>query len=110
MPRFDTAPPAALAAGQQPPRPVSTGSDVSRRSFIQTLGLSAAGAAVGSRVQEALGQASGAAQDDKGTAVLGPGPVEVTLRVNGNDLTASVDPATTLMETLRWHLNLTGTK
>jgi aerobic-type carbon monoxide dehydrogenase small subunit (CoxS/CutS family) len=81
----------------------------SRRSFIQTLGLSAAGAAIGTGVERAIGrepsQASPAA-----TAVLGPAAFEITLRVNGQDLKATIDPATTLMEALRWHLNLTGSK
>ena len=84
-------------------------SKVSRRSFIQTMGLSAAGAAIGTRVENALAQqlagATGAA-----TTLLGPNAFEVTLRVNGQDLKATIDPATTLMEALRWHLNLTGTK
>jgi xanthine dehydrogenase YagT iron-sulfur-binding subunit len=112
MPPFDTRPPGVPEAATRPSRPAPLGSDVSRRSFIQTLGLSAAGAAVGTRVQQAIAGANGVAQDSgmPEAAVLGPEPFEVTLRVNGNDLKASVDPATTLMETLRWHMNLTGTK
>lgn len=82
---------------------------VSRRSFIQTLGLSAAASAVGARAREAL-----AAQDqqhnDGRAAMLGPEPIKVALRINGQAMETTIDPATTLMEALRWHLNLTGTK
>jgi aerobic-type carbon monoxide dehydrogenase small subunit (CoxS/CutS family) len=72
------------------------------------MGLSAAGAAIGTRVERAVAGQDAAA--NAGAAVLGPAPFDVTLRVNGQDLKATIDPATTLMETLRWHFNLTGTK
>lgn len=83
---------------------------VSRRSFIQTLGLSAAASAVGARAEQAL-----AAQDERNRALsagamLGPDPIKVTLRINGQPMETTIDPATTLMEALRWHFNLTGTK
>jgi aerobic-type carbon monoxide dehydrogenase small subunit (CoxS/CutS family) len=87
--------------------PIST----SRRSFIQTLGLSAAGAAIGGGVDRALARESQDEGADAGkAAVVGPAPFAVALRVNGQDLKATIDPATTLMEALRWHFNLTGTK
>lgn len=104
-------PPAVPSAPQpqstsSPAHPAGRRSGVSRRSFIQTMGLSAAGAAVGSRVEQALaGQ-----QQDAGVQTLGPDPFSVTLRINGQDMKATIEPGTTLMETLRWHLNLTGTK
>jgi len=79
---------------------------VSRRSFIQTLGVSAAASAVGAKVEEAFA----AQPQDSGPKVIGPDPAEVTLRVNGKELKATIDPATTLMEALRWHHRLTGTK
>ena len=76
---------------------------VTRRSFIQTMGLSAAGAAIETSV--AAIQA-----DADAPPIVGPGPIAVTLRVNGQDLNHSIDPGTTLMEYLRWHTGLTGTK
>lgn len=96
-----------------PPEPVSASdprdrAGVSRRSFIQTMGLSAAGAAIGTRVERAIAGQDAAAE--AGVEILGPKPFDVTLRVNGQDLKATIDPATTLMESLRWHFNLTGTK
>ncbi len=84
---------------------------VSRRSFIQTLGLSAAGAAIGTHAEQALAkQDAERAAAGQATTTLGPEPFEITLRVNGQDLKTAIDPATTLMEALRWQLNLTGTK
>ena len=79
---------------------------VTRRSFIQTLGASAAATAIADRVTAATRAAPAA----EGPVVLGPGPVEITLRVNGRDLKTTVDPAATLLQTLRLNLNLTGSK
>lgn len=86
---------------------LSRGSGVTRRTFIQTLGVGAAATAVGTDDPAEARTPMSRAQDPE---VLGPDPFNVTLRVNGSDLTTPIDPATTLMETLRWHLNLTGTK
>jgi aerobic-type carbon monoxide dehydrogenase small subunit (CoxS/CutS family) len=82
-------------------------SGVSRRSFIQTVGVSAA-------VTSAFGETGRATPTvDPGAAgvpMLGPGPIDVTLRVNGKPLETRIDPATTLVEALRLDLGLTGTK
>ncbi|MFT3771850.1 MAG: (2Fe-2S)-binding protein [Minicystis sp.] len=43
-------------------------------------------------------------------AVIGPGPVPITLRVNGKEHGVTVDPRRTLAEVLRIDLGLTGTK
>jgi xanthine dehydrogenase YagT iron-sulfur-binding subunit len=43
-------------------------------------------------------------------AVLGPGPVPLTLILNGLARTASVEPRTTLLELLRERFDLTGAK
>lgn len=39
-----------------------------------------------------------------------PAPVDVVIRVNGQEHTLSLDARTTLLDTLREHLHLTGTK
>jgi len=39
-----------------------------------------------------------------------PSPMPVTLKVNGKDRSLSLDPRTTLLDALREHLHLTGTK
>jgi xanthine dehydrogenase YagT iron-sulfur-binding subunit len=41
---------------------------------------------------------------------VGPGAVPVTLRVNGVDRTLALEPRVTLLDALREHLGLTGTK
>ncbi|MGQ0626833.1 MAG: (2Fe-2S)-binding protein [Phycisphaerales bacterium] len=87
------------------PHPAQDASGVSRRSFIKTVGLSAAGASVSTAAQAIAAGGSSA-----GPTVLGPDAVEVTLKVNGKPLKASIDPATTLLEALRQHHNMTGTK
>ncbi|MHC4947773.1 MAG: (2Fe-2S)-binding protein [Planctomycetota bacterium] len=80
---------------------------VSRRSFIQTLGLSAAAGAVSA---SDTADASPRDDDDDATEILGPDPVAVSLRVNDRDLTTTIEPATTLLDALRIHLDLTGSK
>lgn len=90
------------------PRDEAPPGDVSRRSFMQTLGLSAAAGAVAAPVRRALGDTAPRAQDQQ--TVRGPGAVKVTLKVNGEPLTTAIEPATTLLDTLRMHLNLTGAK
>lgn len=83
---------------------------VSRRSFIKGLGTSAAGAAVlGSGAALERAHEADAASASHGGA-MGPGPVRVTLNVNGKARTAMVEPRTTLLNTLRNNLDLTGAK
>ena len=81
---------------------------INRRDFLKGAGLSAAAAAL---TDIALG--AKAAAQDAGTpavAVLGPGAVPVTLKVNGVERKLAIDPCTTLAEALRDTLDLTGTK
>jgi aerobic-type carbon monoxide dehydrogenase small subunit (CoxS/CutS family) len=72
---------------------------VSRRTFLKTAGASAAAAGV-----------VGAAAEPAATAVLGPGPVPIALKVNGAVRTVTVEPRVTLLRALRNHLDLTGAK
>ncbi len=44
------------------------------------------------------------------THALGPAPVALTLRINGETRVVHADPATTLVEVLRDELGMTGTK
>jgi aerobic-type carbon monoxide dehydrogenase small subunit (CoxS/CutS family) len=82
---------------------------VSRRSFIKTLGVSAAATSVSTALQA---RAAEVAQPEAAAAdsLMGPGPVSVTLKVNGREWPLTVDPATTLLEALRVNLDLTGSK
>jgi xanthine dehydrogenase YagT iron-sulfur-binding subunit len=42
--------------------------------------------------------------------VLGPGPIWVSLRLNGEERGLSIEPRVSLLDALREHLDLTGTK
>jgi xanthine dehydrogenase YagT iron-sulfur-binding subunit len=83
----------------------------SRRQFLRGSGLSAAAAAL-------TGAAPGlaeAALDDKDkephkTAAMGPGPVALTLDVNGKKVETKIEPRVTLLDALRNYLDVTGCK
>lgn len=76
---------------------------VSRRFFLRGTGATAGSVAL-------LTKAGSAAVANDAAAVLGPGPVPLTLTINGRDYDLHVEPCTTLAEVLRDHLDLTGTK
>lgn len=94
----------------RPPEDEKSGA-VSRRSFLRTAGLSAAAAAAQTGVASAAAApASAAGRAAGGPEALGPGPSAVSLEVNGRPVAPAVEPASTLLETLRHELGLTGTK
>src|SRR5262245_7043591 len=80
---------------------------MSRRGFLKGAGVSAAGAALADTGLTALAQNEAT---NRSRPVLGPGAVDVKLRINGKDHNISVEPRTTLADALRTHLDLTGTK
>jgi xanthine dehydrogenase YagT iron-sulfur-binding subunit len=88
-----------------PPLDRHDAGNVSRRSFIQTIGVSAAAGAIRARAD-----ASATSPDDGALPTFGPEPTLLALTVNGRKVEATIEPCTTLMEALRWHFNLTGTK
>jgi xanthine dehydrogenase YagT iron-sulfur-binding subunit len=47
---------------------------------------------------------------DEAVAQAGPGPVDVTLKLNGSDVRLQVEPRTSLLDALNLQLDLTGTK
>ena len=75
---------------------------LSRRGFVKGTGLLATAAA--------LLEGAGGKGAKGGTKTYGPGLVDVTLRVNGEDRALQVEPRTTLAVALRDTLGLTGTK
>ena len=80
---------------------------MSRRSFLSGPGLGAAGAVVlDTAIPDLLGPPAQAAEP----AHVGPGPIAVTLAVNGALRSVSIEPNATLTEVLRGPLDLTGTK
>jgi xanthine dehydrogenase YagT iron-sulfur-binding subunit len=84
-------------------------SGISRRTFLKHGGTSAVGAAL---LETGAAQAAAIDSSMNGNAseVLGPGPIPMDLSINGKRAPVQVEPATTLVEVLRDHLGLTGTK
>lgn len=81
---------------------------VSRRSFLSQLG--AAGVAVTARPLVGAAQtAPVAAANDVGTEKI-EGAIGVSLRINGKTVSLEIDPRTSLLDCLREHAVLTGTK
>jgi xanthine dehydrogenase YagT iron-sulfur-binding subunit len=74
----------------------------SRRSFLKTVGAGGVAAGV-------LAKAPGAAAQG-GVRTAGPGPVAITLNVNGQAHKLEVEPRVTLLDALRNRLDITGVK
>ena len=73
-------------------------SGFSRRDFFRGSGALAAATALQSQVAQAQG------------AQIVSGEQSITLNVNGQDKTVKAEPRTTLLEVLRYQLDLTGAK
>ena len=84
------------------------GSGLSRRQFLKGSGLSAATAAITGSTA-ALAEAA-AADDKQESAGMGPGPVALSLHVNGAEMKTRVEPRVTLLDALRNYLDVTGCK
>ncbi|WP_254022380.1 (2Fe-2S)-binding protein [Mesorhizobium escarrei] len=85
-------------------RTSTASSDITRRELMQAAAVTG-GALLGEQlvrgaISPAVAQAAGAA-----TA-----PLDVSLRINGTEHRLSLDPRTTLLDALREHLHLTGSK
>jgi xanthine dehydrogenase YagT iron-sulfur-binding subunit len=80
--------------------------EVSRRGFLKGAGLTAATTVL----DTATAIAHDAQQATARSNALGPDAVPIKLHVNGQEHAVTVEPRYTLAETLRDHLNLTGTK
>lgn len=82
-----------------------TSADVTRRELLE-LATATGGALVGGQLMPgALSPA--AAQSADATP---PAPLDVVLRINGTEHRLTLDPRTTLLDALREHLHLTGSK
>lgn len=86
----------------------STGG-VSRRTFLKTVGVAAAGAAAVGKEASAQEQPAGPEHRDGITRYRAAGH-PVVLRVNGQDRSIHATPDTTLLGALREQLDLTGSK
>lgn len=89
----------------KPKEPEAKGAlEVSRRGF-----LTGAGAVISSSLVAGT-EALRAAPESSGAAVAGPGKVDITLAVNGNERSLALEPRVTLLDALRFELDLTGAK
>ena len=89
----------------KPKEPEAKGAlEVSRRGF-----LTGAGAVISSSLVAGT-EALRAAPESSGAAVAGPGKVDITLTVNGNERSLALEPRVTLLDALRFELDLTGAK
>ncbi len=87
---------------KRPPKSAAPARAVSRRAFLKSVGVGAA----------ATGLAGATAEVSRAAppAILGPGPVALSLKVNGALHAVKVEPRVTLLRALRNHLGLTGAK
>jgi aerobic-type carbon monoxide dehydrogenase small subunit (CoxS/CutS family) len=76
---------------------------VSRRGFLRSVG---AGTAVAGVISEVVPKPAVAAEPP----VAGPGPVPIKLTINGEAKSLDLEPRVTLLDALRNHLDLTGSK
>ena len=91
---------------------LSPASGLSRRDFLRR---GAAASALGTALltgEAVRGTAAAAAPPrlEAGVELLGPGAVPMSWRINGRQLTATLEPRVTLLDALRDHLELTGAK
>ena len=77
--------------------------DVSRRHVLKT-SVTACGAAAVAPLLSAAAPAGGSSRPTQ------PAAIPVVLRVNGEDRRLTLDPRTTLLDAMREHLHLTGSK
>src|SRR5450432_4276911 len=79
-----------------------TPQDLGRRRFLKGVGIVGAGAALADKLF--IEAEPSAAQTTSGSPLLA-GSVAVTLEINGQKRTAQVEPRTTLLSTMRDHLD-----
>ncbi len=93
------------------PRPPLSMAEITRREFVTTAGVITGGLACG--IPIAQGRSNLVSADSLATEVTeqaATGSVPLGLTVNGLDHRVNIDPRVTLLDLLREHLNLTGTK
>jgi xanthine dehydrogenase YagT iron-sulfur-binding subunit len=83
-----------------------------RRDFVKLVGGSGVAATAEVLTGHKLAAAATTVPDvTVGTGkVIGPGPVSMTLRINGEAKKLTIEPRVTLLDALRNHLDLTGAK
>jgi len=89
------------------PRNPGGPSEPSRRAFLRGSGLAAASAVMTAQATAVLDEAEAAEAAEPKVLT---GHVKVTLQVNGEEKTCTVEPRSTLLDTLRNRLDVTGPK
>ena len=92
-----------MSSRKDPEPPARPSSGFSRRGFIQRVGIG--GGALGTGLLERKATAAPTA-----AKVAGPGPVPITLEINGKSMNLTVEPRVTLLDAMRNQLDLTGAK
>jgi xanthine dehydrogenase YagT iron-sulfur-binding subunit len=87
---------------KQEPEKRKRKSNFSRRGFLQGVGITSGALTTGILETEAEAQTA--------AKVAGPGEVPITLQLNGKPYKISVEPRSTLLDTLRHRLDLTAAK
>jgi xanthine dehydrogenase YagT iron-sulfur-binding subunit len=90
-------------SSKKTPEPAKPKPGFSRRGFIQGVGLGSGALGTGILETEVTAAPAGAAS-------VGPGPVPITLNINGKPIKVTVEPRVTLLDALRNHLDITGAK
>lgn len=93
-----------MSSRKNPEKPEKDRNGVSRRGFLGRVGVG--GSALGSGILEQ----EASAQPQNAGKVAGPGPVPITLKINGKPYNLNLEPRVTLLDALRNHLDLTGAK
>ena len=91
-----------MSSRKEPEAPARPRSAFSRRGFIRGVGIGS-GALGAGLLETEVAEAAPA-------GVVGPGPVPITLNINGKPVKLSVEPRVTLLDALRNYLDVTGAK
>ena len=89
-------------------RESSSSGGFSRRDFMRGTGIASVAMSATVLLGDEVAKAAGRAQAEG--KWVGPGPVDITLRINGQARKLQVEPRVTLLDALRDHLDLTGAK
>ena len=82
---------------------------LSRRAFLR--GSAAAGLGAGLlRAVPAVAPAAPKPKVEEGVTILGPGEIPMSFQINGQPMSAKLEPRVTLLDALRDHFDLTGAK
>ena len=102
-----------MAEQRQPKETPQSGAQFgksTRRRFLSRLGMASLLASAGPVLGERSRDEAAAIPETKEAMVAVEGAIPVTLRVNGKTYDLRIDPRTTLLDCLREHLHLTGSK